>query len=82
MTQDEYEILDELYFIVSYEELVANLSFERDVLNKHLLDLSRKGWIRVFESPDGAKDINLVTESILTSSYFLASKKGLKAHNS
>ena len=37
---------------------------------------------RVFKSPDDTRDFDEIDDGIVTNSYLLASKAGLKAHNS
>lgn len=82
MTDTEFEILDELYFIISYGELVNRLTMEEDDLKMALKKLHAKMWIRVFDDPDETLDIQEIDDNLLSNSYLLASKEGLKAHNS
>lgn len=82
MTDREFELLDELYFVTSYADLKAQLGWENNALCSELTSLFHKGWVRVFASPDDPADFTEVTDQVLMNAYLLASKAGLKAHNS
>ncbi len=82
MTDTEFELIDELYFVISFQDLCQEVELEKTELIDILLDLYRKTWIRVFDDPDGQADADLVNEETIVNSYLLASKSGLKAHNS
>ena len=82
MTDLQFEILDQLYFVISYEELRKQLGIESIVLNAELHRLHSIDFVRVFESPDKTMDFEEFDDHLLMNSYLLASKKGLKAHNS
>jgi hypothetical protein len=83
MTELQFDILDELYFVIEFEDLSNQSGIARKKLIPELRKMLEKGWIKVFEgeielepdkvSPD---DDEFVTYR------FLASKKGLFAHNS
>ena len=81
MTDAEFDILDELYFVISFEDLQNQLNMDEMDLIEHLRTIFEKGWVRVFDDPDSAADVPFSTVSI-TSAFLLASKSGLKAHNS
>ena len=82
MTNLEYDILDELYFVISYEELQQQIGLNEQELKAGIYQLFRKGWVRVFASPDDTLDYEELTDELLANSYLLASKAGLKEHNS
>ena len=82
MTDLEFDIIDEMYFVISYNELESRLSMNREDLIDQLIEIFNRGWLRVFKSPDDTKDFEHVSKDILVNSYLLASKAGLKAHNS
>lgn len=82
MTDLEYDILDELYFVISYEELIQQVDMAESDLRKGIFELFSKGWVRVFSDPDETLDYENLTEELLSTGYLLASKAGLKAHNS
>lgn len=83
MTDIEYEILDELYFVVSFHQLLKETSLTDDTLKQELKSLINKGWVRSFSSPSEEIDIDITHfDKLYQSLYYLASKKGLFAHNS
>ena len=83
MTDLEFDLLDEIYFVKSYAEISAALGWEDNKILSTLKSLFEKGWIRCYKSP---------TEEILNDNidldvgykiyFYLASKSGLFAHNS
>ena len=80
MSDEEFDVLDELYFVQTFAFLQETLAWE----DKHLLDtltsLVEKGWVKCFTEPDQEcfETINLreVGKDLL----YLATKKGLMAH--
>lgn len=82
MTDEEFEILDELYFVISYADLQSKVEMSDEDLYEIIHSLFTKGWVRVFESPDDTRDFENITAENLANAYLLASKTGLKAHNS
>lgn len=80
MTEEEFDVLDELYFIISFEDLISRLEIDRVSLASILSGLKEKDWLRVYSEVDEE-----VVKPDLTKSYesylYLASKKGLMAHN-
>lgn len=83
MSDLEFEVLDQLYFLISFHELEESLSIEQGELITILDDMIKKDWIRVYRS----EDVELSTVELdLKNNYneyrYLASKKGLFAHNS
>jgi hypothetical protein len=84
MTDREYEILDELYFTMSFHQLCKELgSTEESVLLSDLVALIQKGWVKAMQPGIEAEleDIDFI-EKHYKEINFLASKKGLLAHNS
>lgn len=82
MSDLEFDVLDELYFVQSYGKLKDTLSWDDDMLRDTLIKLLEKGWIRCFITPNDEIfkfDIDLVTS--YRKYYYLASKEGLFAHN-
>jgi hypothetical protein len=82
MTSKQFEILDELYFVISYSDLSEVMHMPDEELCAELTGLFSEGWLRVFKGPNDTKDYELISDDILMNSYLLASKAGLKAHNS
>ncbi|MBU2913882.1 MULTISPECIES: hypothetical protein [Reichenbachiella] len=83
MSDHEYDVLDELYFLVSFQELKTSVGMEEDELLSVLTKLQKKDWIKCFEEPDvelESKDVDL--EINFRKYHYLATKTGLKAHTS
>lgn len=83
MSDLEYDILDELYFLIHFEQLMSNFGLSDEEILPILIKLNHKGWIRCYTEPDvelEAKDVDL--EIHYRDYYYLASKEGLKAHTS
>ena len=83
MSDLEYDLLDELYFIQSYHQIKKTLDWEDDTLKNTLNQLFQKGWLKCYLSPNEelfGKEIDLATG--YRSYFYLASKEGLFAHNS
>ena len=83
MTDREYEILDALYFTVSFDYLEKELETESVKLRDELITLINKGWVKCLEkiSEKEVEEIDRIKEKYKDYNY-LASKKGLMAHNS
>jgi hypothetical protein len=83
MNDLENDLLDEIYFVQSYKDLAANLGWNDDAILETLVSLYAKQWIRCYKTPTEeilSEEIDL--ESDYKKYYYLASKKGLFAHNS
>lgn len=82
MSDLEFDVLDELYFVVSYTDVLSGTGLEDMELKPILVKLFRKGWIRCYEEPDQEVVENEVDLEVkFRSYYYLASKEGLMAHN-
>ncbi len=81
MSDAEFDLLDELYFVQSFSHLQKALTWEDRLLLETLDTLYRAGLVKCFQSPDEERfdDVNIVEEG--KNLYFLATKKGLMAHN-
>ncbi|MEB2783789.1 hypothetical protein [Algoriphagus persicinus] len=81
MNDEEFDLMDELYFVQSYGYLLETLDWEEEVLLTTLQRLFSQGYIKCLDDPDterfGVVDISKEGKNL----YFLASKKGLMAHN-
>jgi hypothetical protein len=83
MTDQEYDVLDELYFLTSFYDLSKRCQLESEQLLDVLRTLLDKGWLNCFIE----KDVPLMAEEVdldryYSQYYYLASKSGLFAHNS
>ena len=83
MTDRQFEILDELYFVISYSELSEKLKLEDSILTKGLKELIEMGWVKCFNGNSELERDEISFEDANFKKYnFLATKKGLFAHNS
>jgi len=84
MTDAEYDVIDELYFFISFEDLLENVSVDEKVLVQILMQMQKKGWVRCFLNSAGEEpsESDLDLENHYKSYHYLATKEGLKAHNS
>jgi hypothetical protein len=83
LTDLEFDVLDELYFLISYKNLIAKLMISESDLDKALTDLISKNWVKYYSQTDGIENPEIeINEKTLKDLLFLASKKGLMAHNS
>ena len=79
----EFDLIDELYFVTSYAELVDKLPEYNDKLQEYLLKLLKKGWIKVFKKESDEEVLELELFNINYKKYnYLATKAGLLEHNS
>ena len=80
MSNEEFDLLDELYFVQDYTYLKQTLGWEDTLLLDTLTGLHEQGWIKCLFDPDrecfGAIDIQSLGKDLL----YLATKKGLLAH--
>ncbi|WP_192346852.1 hypothetical protein [Algoriphagus sp. Y33] len=81
MNEEEFDLMDELYFVQPYGYLVETLDWEEELLLKTLQSLFSQGYIKCLNDPDterfGTVDIMKEGKDL----YFLATKNGLMAHN-
>ncbi len=83
MTEAEFEVLDELYFVQSFTELVRAVEYDEEKLLEILSDLYRKGWINCYSAPSASiakpkADIGKFGKQY----FYLATREGLRQHNS
>jgi len=83
MTDLEFDIMDELYFIVAFQELKKNLSMDETELVNALSALIRKGWVKCLEKEtDREIEVHTNFQAEYQKYNYLATKAGLLAHNS
>jgi len=84
MTEVEFDILDELYFVASYPDLRSTLSLSDAELCDGLKSLLGKGYVKIFyPDPDTECDYQEAAFGKHCQDYFyLATKAGLVVHNS
>lgn len=83
MSDQEFDVLDELYFVQSFDEVQEASGLEAEALRLVLQQLLKKGWIRCLRNAQAE-----VAHPVLNKPeefrqyYYLATKAGLMAHNS
>ena len=83
MTDLEFDLLDELYFVKSYDEISNTLGWEDKRIFDTLVSLLEKGWIRCYYSPtEEILDQEIELAGNFRKYFYLASRDGLVAHNS
>lgn len=82
MTDQEFDVLDELYFVVPFSHLRQELDLEEEELKNTLQSLWKKGWIKCFlNASEEARPDEINLENRFSEYFYLASKSGLLAHN-
>lgn len=81
MTDSEFDLLDELYFVQSFDYLKKVLGWDDLQLLYVLQSLYQKGLIKCLSGPDQERfdQVNVLSEG--KNLLYLATKKGLMAHN-
>ena len=84
MTDLEFDILDELYFMIQFESLNKNTKISLEELQIQLSNMIEKEWISIFSDDNSAEILydNVKFKENFKSYYYLATKKGLFEHNS
>ncbi len=85
LTDAEDRLLDELYFVTTYPDLVQQLTLQESVLRATLTSLLHKGFIIQMQYNDVMKDYEKLEQpdfSVMERSAFVASRQGLIVHNS
>jgi hypothetical protein len=82
MTTIEFDLLDELYFLVDFEHLLRETPYQEHEIRDALEQMIIKGWVRCYHPSQE----EIITElSRFRQEYrkyrYLASKEGLLAHN-
>lgn len=84
MTEVEFDILDELYFVASYPDLRSTISLSDAELCEGLKSLLEKGYIKILY-PDQDTEHEYKEENFgkhCQDYFYLATKAGLVVHNS
>ena len=75
-------MLDELYFVVSFNELQTTLDLEADELKNVLQTLLRRDWVKCLSNQTdelSASEVNF--EQNYRDYFYLATKSGLLSHH-
>lgn len=81
MNDAEFDLMDELYFVQPFTYLLETMAWDEELLLSTLQALFSKGYIKCLDDPDRERfgEVDIMKEG--TGLYFLATKKGLMAHN-
>ncbi|MGW8121214.1 transporter [Roseivirga echinicomitans] len=82
MTDKEFDVLDELYFVQSFDAILEEVELNESELAEVLSALIGKGWVKCYndrqaEMPIASNDLG----KDFATYFYLASKEGLLAHN-
>ncbi len=82
MSDAEFDVMDELYFVQPYSYLIEELDMPNSDLIEALKSLIEKGWVKCFYNMNDEvfKD-KLDFDNEFQDYYYLATKLGLLAHN-
>lgn len=82
MTDQEFDILDELYFLTGFKELEETCGVSGENIVRLLWQLIDKGWVNCYKNYDQEFEPGKEEFTRNFANYhYLASKKGLLAHN-
>ena len=82
MTDEEFDIIDQLYFVIGYTELTHEISMLSSEMSEILWNLIEKGWVKCLSNPETEVWPNKDQFATNYSNYYyLATKKGLFKHN-
>jgi hypothetical protein len=83
MSDLEYDVLDELYFVQSFDHLKDTLQWDDRMLRETIEKLLQRDWLRCYATPtDELFGDEIDLETNYHTYFYLASKSGLFAHNS
>lgn len=83
MTDLEFDVLDELYFVIAFQDLRSNLSIDEMELREVLYSMMEKGWVKCMRS--FTEEATPHRDDFIRNYHnyqYLATKAGLLAHNS
>lgn len=82
MTDAEFDLIDELYFVQPYEHIRETLKWEDELLLQTMKSLYSQGYVKCLQTPDHERfdEVDVLKDG--KGLFFLATKKGLMAHNS
>jgi len=82
MSDEEFDVMDELYFVQPFDHLIEELEMTTSELKQVLHGLLQRGWIKCFYNMnDEVFEDQLDFENAFENYYYLATKMGLLAHN-
>ena len=82
MTDLEFDLIDNLYFVQRFEALCKAMEIDEEELKKILFQMVQKEWVKVMDTQTDEEILDATVWTKNYSNYFyLATKKGLFAHN-
>jgi len=82
MTDEEFDVMDELYFVQPFDYLTEELSMSDEEIKPVLKSLLNHGWIKCLHNMnDEVFNEHLNFDDEFRNYFYLASKAGLLAHN-
>ena len=82
MSDAEFDVMDELYFVQPYSYLIEELDMPNSDLIEALKSLIEKGWVKcLYNMNDEVFKDKLDFDNEFQDYYYLATKLGLLAHN-
>jgi hypothetical protein len=81
MSDAEFDLLDELYFVQPFSYLQEALGWEDELILKTLDSLYQNEMVKCLSKPDTERFDRVDISGEGKNLYFLATKKGLMAHN-
>ncbi|MDE0470889.1 MAG: transporter [Ekhidna sp.] len=82
MTDIEYCIINEIYFVTRYDDIKSATGFDDEEIKVNLVSLIAKGFVKVYHLMEEELALeNIDMERCYKSYFYVASKKGLFEHN-
>jgi hypothetical protein len=82
MTTTEYDIMDQLYFVTSYDDIKELSGVEESTITTALWKFIDRRWVKCFDGPENEIEVEEGDFRANFAKYhYLASKEGLMAHN-
>ena len=82
MTNEEFDILDELYFVKGLDDLLFALQWDKEQVLSQLWNLIQKDWVKCFvDLTEIEKPSHEYFTKEISKMQFVATKSGLLAHN-
>lgn len=82
MTDVEFTVMEELYFMTNFDSILSQTSLSEDELLQTLQTLQEKGWLKCAALHDGQEVEERISDWGLVRQYnLMATKAGLLAHN-
>jgi len=82
MSENEYLIMDQLYFVTSYEDIKEGSALDDAALVAILWGLINKEWVKCLDGPE--IEVTLAEDEFMSyyaKYHYLATKQGLLEHN-